>query len=465
MLGAGTATRRRGAIAFAVAVVVIVASFAAIPATVPAAGAATERASRGAYERTIRRAVADIQDYWSQVFPVLYGEEYEPLPRSRVIAGRPGVGFPRCQGQKVGYRDVAGNAFYCYRDNFIAYDDVKLFPDLHERLGPFAVALVLAHEWGHAVQDRAGAVREATIYKELQADCFAGAWTAYVANGYSTLEFRPGDLEVAILAMLEFRDAPGSSPDDPSAHGSAFDRLGAFQDGFQEGAPRCANYFVDPPVVVQLPFLDDADAASGGDVPASEVIPLAVELLNDFYGQVEPAYVPLTVADIYEFDSRKPKTIARCGRTTPDRKTVENRVYYCIDDDYLAFDQPFLQRIYDEIGDFGVATLLANPWATRVQTIQGVPGVADNTLEAVLQADCYTGGWAAAFFNGVLDAGSLSPGDLDEFVMAFLVYSRARGVSADVPITFVRVRFFREGFFSGYRSCGYDAIADAVARL
>ena len=49
--------------------------------------------------------------------------------------------------------------------------------------------------------------------------------------------------------------------------------------------------------------------------------------------------------------------------------------------------------------------------------------------------------------------------------MALLVYSRARGVSADIPISFVRVRFFRQGFFFGYKSCGYDGIARDAAKI
>ena len=175
--------------------------------------------------------------------------------------------------------------------------------------------------------------------------------------------------------------------------------------------------------------------------------------------------MPLTIDDIGSFDSSKPRTIPKCGRTRLTVSQVKNRLFYCLDDSYIAFDEPFLQSIYDEIGDFGVATLLANPWATYVQTAQGTPGVSANELAAVLQADCYTGGWAAAFYNGYLVGGSLSAGDLDEFVQAFLVYSRARGVSADVPITFVRVRFFRRGFFSGYQSCAYSDIKAETAKL
>ena len=104
-------------------------------------------------------------------------------------------------------------------------------------------------------------------------------------------------------------------------------------------------------------------------------------------------------------------------------KQVHNRVFYCIDDDYVAFDQPFLQQIYDQIGDFGVTSLVAGSFATRVQKLQGEPGVEDNGLAIVLQADCYTGGFTAAFFNGALTAATLSPGDLDEVVEAFLAYA------------------------------------------
>jgi predicted metalloprotease len=310
-----------------------------------------------------------------------------------------------------------------------------------------------------------GNAGQATIYLEQQADCFAGAFLDHVAENGNALTLEPGDLEASLGAMLTLRDAPGQSAADPSAHGTAFDRIGAFQDGFESGAEKCATYFDTPPVLVEIPFSSEEEELSQGDVDAEDVIPLAVKLLNDFYSQVEPNYRPLSLDDITSFDSSRRSTIPKCGGTTLTRKRVENRVFYCIDDGYIAFDEPFLQGIYDEIGDFGVASLIANPWATYVQTIQQIPGVADNTLPVVFQSDCYSGGWTAALFNGALSGGSLSPGDLDEFVQAFLVYSRARGVEADVPITFFRVAFFRAGFLEGYNSCDYDDIAAAAANL
>lgn len=449
----------RRALAVAILAALAIPASALVPTT-----ARAQRVPAG-YERTITVAIADIQGFWADTFPDLYGARYQPVPKSRIIAGRPGVKLPTCQGERLSYRDVADNAFYCLEDNFVAYDDARLFPRLYTDIGPFAVSLVLAHEFGHAVQDRAGVFAARTIEQELQADCFAGGWTEDVATNGGPVRYSAGDLEVSLAALLQFRDAPGASPDDASAHGSAFDRVNAFQDGFEFGPQRCAGYETEPPLVVQLPFSNRVDASRGGNVPAADVIPLTVDLLNDFYSQVESRYAPLSTRDITSFDSSKPASVPKCGSTRPDLDVVKNRVFYCIDDGYVAFDEPFLQDIYDQIGDFGVATLIANPWATYVQTIQGIPGVADNTLAAVLQADCYTGGWAAAFYNGYLSGGSLSPGDLDETVMALLVYSRARGVSADIPISFVRVRFFRQGFFAGYQSCGYDGIARDAAKI
>ena len=443
--------------------VVAVALLASQVVVLPRATGATSSSS-SLTDKVIAAAISELQSYWADEFPQLYSARYQPIPRARIVAARPGVAIPSCQGHRETYSDVRGNAFYCLHSNFIAYDDARLMPSLTKTFGTFAAALVLAHEWGHAIQDRAGNDNEKTIYMEQQADCFAGGFVRHVSDVGGALKLQPGDLEASLGAMLEIRDTPGQSAEDPSAHGSAFDRISAFQDGFESGPAKCAGYFDNPPVLVELPFSSEGEQLSNGNVAAEDVIPLAVDLLNEFYSQVEPNYQPLSTRDIRSFDSSKPKTIPDCGGALT-RKQVENRVFYCLSDGYIAFDEPFLQSVYDHIGDFGVASLIANPWATYVQTIQQIPGVADNTLPAVFQSDCYTGGWSAALFNGVLRGGNLSPGDLDEFVQAFLVYSRARGVQANVPITFLRVAFFRQGFLQGYNSCGYQGIADASASL
>ena len=76
-------------------------------------------------------AITDIQQFWAGEFPRVYGEPYQPIPESRIIAAAPGVTIPQCAGETQVYRDVVGNAFYCFGKNFIAFDNKKFFPDTY----------------------------------------------------------------------------------------------------------------------------------------------------------------------------------------------------------------------------------------------------------------------------------------------------------------------------------------------
>src|SRR5262249_32694704 len=142
----------------------------------------------------------------------------------------------------------------------------------------------------------------------------------------------PGSLDSALAAYLQrFRDAPGSSPQDASAHGDAFDRVGAFQDGYTSGADKCATYFDSPPLTTEEQFTNRSDAKSGGNLPADEVIPATVDLLNTFYSRVEPNYTPLTIDNVYKYDSTaSTKQLPKCGGSVPARSRLKNRVFYCI---------------------------------------------------------------------------------------------------------------------------------------
>ena len=421
------------------------------------------------YHDTIENAIDDIQTFWEDQYDDLYGGQYEPIPEERIFPARPGVKLPKCQGTRLTYEDAAENAFYCYEDNFIAYDDVGLFPRLFHDFGELSVPLVLAHEWGHGIQDRAENDFQPDVLKELQADCFAGSWVGHVAAGEATtdISLRGGHLDQALSAMLEFRDPVGTASDEQGAHGSGFDRVTSFQAGFTDGATACAPYFDAPPTIVEIPFTDEDDAASGGNLPPDEVIPAAVDTLNDFYANVEPLYVTKTIDDVFSYDSGDEDNLPECGGTEQPQSIVKNRVFYCIDDGTFGYDEPYLQRIYDEIGDFGVITLFSNPFATYVQTLQGFPGVNDNADNAVLGADCYTGGYAAALFNNLIlvdpstgqPAYTLSPGDLDESIQAFIDYTSARGVASDLDVTFLRIQAFRDGFANGYQTCSSYANA------
>ncbi len=71
---------------------------------------------------------------------------------------------------------IAGNAFYCSTKDVVAWDAEELLPTLRKKYGDFVIPVVMAHEWGHAVQARSNFTAR-TVTKELQADCFAGAWS------------------------------------------------------------------------------------------------------------------------------------------------------------------------------------------------------------------------------------------------------------------------------------------------
>src|SRR5699024_2798813 len=91
--------------------------------------------------------------------------------------------------------DIPMNAFYCPPADVIAWDRAQLLPMLHQEFGPMAIGTVLAHEYGHAIQSdlgsRAGISRDTkTIVREQQADCFAGNYMRWLAEGNSET-FRP----------------------------------------------------------------------------------------------------------------------------------------------------------------------------------------------------------------------------------------------------------------------------------
>ena len=138
------------------------------------------------YDGFLTAAFKDIESFWAEQFPELYGSAFTPLS-GHIYAAYPDRSdpIPGCGTRVTDYREIEGNAFYCVNGDFMAYDDAELLPQLVNQLGQGAVAVVLAHEFGHAVQSRANEFDQPTILKEQQADCFAGAWAAHIARGES----------------------------------------------------------------------------------------------------------------------------------------------------------------------------------------------------------------------------------------------------------------------------------------
>ena len=182
------------------------------------------------------QAVQDVTEYWRTTYPELYGDEFEDL--AGFYAYGPDTEPPPCGSPPPSYDLIAENAFYCPEDDIIAWDEVGLLPPLNEQFGAFTVAIVIAHEFGHAIQARLPENRQLNvgILRELQADCLAGAWARSVEQQGL---LQAGDLDEAVTGLYSARDLPGTDFTDPRAHGSGFQRIRAFGDGYEGGPREC----------------------------------------------------------------------------------------------------------------------------------------------------------------------------------------------------------------------------------
>ena len=235
------------------------------------------------YATTLKNVAADLDAFWAVEMPRVYKKAYTPL--SGYYAYTETSLPPSCGGRRpTRYRDIADNAFYCRVGDYIAFDDQGLFPEINADFGEVGLATVLAHEIGHAIQART-ATRLASVYAELQADCFSGAWMARVTSGKSTLVSFPAEsLDDAVQAILAFRDTPGIGAGTPGAHGNGFDRVNAFQSGFESGTSRCAAFTTNQPVVTARDFTTNEEADSNGNVPVAQAIDITITTANAHFG-------------------------------------------------------------------------------------------------------------------------------------------------------------------------------------
>ena len=184
--------------------------------------------------------VDSIQKYWTDEF-TRRGDTY--LPAKTVL-------FTDAIQGGCGLAQTAMGPFYCPEDGKV-YLDLSFFQELTQRFGakggPFAEGYVVAHEYGHHVQDQLGTLSSsqsgnaASIRIELQADCFAGVWARHAADtGY--LE-APTDAEIgqAIDAAKSVGDdrihqeRQGRVQPEQWTHGSSAQRTQWFTTGYQTG--------------------------------------------------------------------------------------------------------------------------------------------------------------------------------------------------------------------------------------
>jgi predicted metalloprotease len=407
------------------------------------------------------RATEEVSDYWRVTYPEVFGGEFQEV--AGFYPYGPDTEPPPCGNPPPAYEEIADNAFYCDGDDIIAWDEARFIPEVNETFGGFTVAIVIAHEFGHAIQARAGAI-DRTVDLELQADCFAGAWTAYVADGdAATFEPDDVDLDLAVAGMTAIRDAPGTDPDEPFAHGSGFDRVTSFQDGYENGAEGCADY-ADPDVdrdTVETPFSENDDGLGveegnmvledGADAPDGVGLLTRLEQdLNLFYDEVftELGHEWVPVDDLVLVDPAEDSI--ECAGETAEGDSLEFLAVYCPDENVVVLDGAGLISELYAIGDFAVGAEVARLWAQAAQVQLGVVG--DD--EAGLQADCLTGVWSISLNDPERTPDSslsTSPGDLDEAIQGFLAYGGV--LDEEVGTVFERTDALRTGYRQGYNGC------------
>lgn len=174
-----------------------------------------------------RTAVSAVDGFWRRHFQDYFNRSYTS---PRVFGGYVGTNGPTCGGA----RSQPGNAFYCKPGNFLAWDE-NLMSAGYQQIGDGWVYVIIAHEWGHAIQAQVNRHLVA-VENELQADCLAGA-ALQGAQQDGALRTEPGDNQEISKALVAVADKyPWTSSRD---HGNAQQRVSAYNKGNRGGVPAC----------------------------------------------------------------------------------------------------------------------------------------------------------------------------------------------------------------------------------
>ncbi len=195
----------------------------------------------------IKATEGDIDSFWKREFPLISASgAYKNPDKLITFDAAISTGCGAIKTSDVGQV----GPFYCPADNIVYYDlkfaefQLQQFND-----NKSVVAVAMAHEIGHHVQNLAGwkectstpclDPQEMTSQEiELQADCFAGAWTAD-AEGRGRLGSFDVETNIAQFATL-LGDQTATGPNaDAGSHGSGALRTYWFLSGYYKGATEC----------------------------------------------------------------------------------------------------------------------------------------------------------------------------------------------------------------------------------
>ena len=409
------------------------------------------------FDRLSKNALTDVEAFWQQAYPSISGGRSLPPLKGGIYS----VDDQDLTSQdlrngclKEEPKAVVDNAFFCEVDDSIAYDRVGFIPQLVAKYGQFFVALLFGHEFGHAIQYRLGTIDDQeSIVKETQADCAAGAFTAWVVDLKAPhWRVSTAELEKVLVGYIQLRDPNPHSPTDEGTHGNGFDRISALDTGITKGVKACFDPGWADRSFTERPFVDPTDYYANGNEPEAQVLNAGTQ--DQGGGGLQP--------DLNAFWKQAATTI---GKSWSDVRIAEaahppcqpgttSEFGYCPNDNTVYYSKTIADKAY-AYGDYALGTLFVYGWGLAARHQLFGRALAD--AGALIAAGCYAGAYSASINVETPESGrsfTLSPADMDEGTAAVLTMVGdplaygARGTSA-----LDRIDSFVKGYFGGLAVC------------